>query len=1657
LAATPLTGVSQLWKGGFSVYSCAIMTIGGIKCWGLNISGQLGDGSTTDRHTPVDVIGLTSGVATIALGDSHTCALTTDGGVKCWGWNVHGELGDGSTIDSLNPIDVSSLTSGVSAIALGSHHSCALTTSGGVKCWGSNAYGQLGDGSTIDSLNPIDVSGLTSGVSAIALGEEHSCALTTSGGIKCWGDNSFAQLGDGSTTNSLIPVDVKGLTSGVSAIALGYFHSCALTMNGEVKCWGYNLHGQLGDGSTTDSLTPIDVSGLTSRVSAITLGYGHSCALTTTGGIKCWGRNAYGELGDGSTIERHIPDDVSGLTSGVIAIALGGSHSCALTTTSGIKCWGFNFLGQLGDNSTTDRHTPVDVVILAPEIDIQGNNTSITNGDTTPNTTDLTDFGGTLVGMPISRTFTIVNTGEADLNLLGTPLVALTGFDCTAFRVTTQPTTPVAATHNATFTIEYNPSIVGIQTCTVNILNDDSDENSYDFKIRGEGIKEWGPEPIMLGNLSAINVEGNSTHIAAGDTTPDTTDNTDFGSTPIGIPVSKTFTITNIGRTTLSLPGPPSVALIGTDCEAYRVTTQPLTTIDPIIFNPQSGTTFTIEYSSLVEGTYSCMVSIRYYNQQNLEKSYNFSIQGTSVIPVVMSPEINLQGNGINIMAGDTNPTTIDNTNFGNTLLGIPVSKTFTIANTGGANLNLSGTPPIALTGSGCAAFRVTIPPLTPVAASGDTTFTIEYQPTTVGTHICTVSIVNDDSNENPYDFNILGKTTWVANDDNVNTTPNIPVTITVLSNDDIPEANLNRSNLQITTLPLNGTLIINPDNTIIYSSKPGIIADQDSFIYQLCDNDKPPQCTTATVSITIFMQLPPVAANLSAPLTLNNAIVQLPSLAAQDLDGSVTYYTITTLPSPIQGLLYLDNPDKDQLVVANQEIKLDQVGQLFFQPANQFIGTASFTYTATDDKGAISNFATVTIPVTAPLNFPPLVHNDTGNMLAETSVIIPILLNDSDPEGFLDTNSLSIVAPPPNGRVEINLDKTVTYTPNTDFTTGTDTFSYQVCDTGIPPQCAQATVSVTVSMPANLPPIADNKTAATASDTSVQLPPLSATDVDGSIISYLIMTLPLATQGILYLGDPQATGQLIELEQKVTPNDAHKLFFQPHPNTAGEVIFDYLAIDDQGEPSTTATVTISVTVPVPPVIDEAPAVTYQPPPTAIDDAQFSGKIWSNSGKVGKRLSIDAPEYIQLTGSIQPSSKHIGQIADIRVIYNWKSNLDNQSLILPVTLASQQPLATQMNFNLFAGYLIGLAGQFEIRLGYQLNNGTFLADSILNLEVYPNNPPTEINLSHQTVLEYSPTDTLIGSFTTTDPDNQEQFRYGLVNNPGDYFKVVGKELRVNYSLPSQADYPAYPITVRSVDLSGGSLEKSFLIQVLNTKTQPQEIYLTQNTIMENSPGGTIIGRLWTLDSQPSHYFYKLLDDAQGQFILDGDLLRVAPEAILDFETQPTYAITVRSWKAESPAALEKTFSIYLTNQIDVTVLLTELPASQGESSPPPTNLTGQEEVEMTIQLLPELTHQGKLAEIMKVMFWQPLASSEIFMYRSQGTQWIPWHGDLVELLTGQVVTLQNQHEMTLVIQPPFDWNQGEINLVVGYQLPTEEIFYATVPWHSTFAKLVPNK
>jgi alpha-tubulin suppressor-like RCC1 family protein len=331
-------------------HTCVLTSAGGVKCWGFNHDGQLGDGQGSDRSRPVDVVGLTTGVKAITAGWRHACAVTTAGGAKCWGNNHDGQLGDGTDIDRNTPQNVVGLLEKVTAIRAGERHTCALTVSGGVKCWGNNHDGQLGDGTRKDKMAPVDVVGLASGITAMTDGWRHTCALTSAGGVKCWGSNHDGQLGDGTEIDRASPVDVTGLTSGVTAITARWRHTCALTSAGGVKCWGNNHDGQLGDGTKHDRNTPVDVVGLTSGVKAIAAGWSHACALTTAGSMKCWGGNHEGQLGDGTGADRKGTVDVVIVSSGITAIATGGQHTCAVTHGA-VTCWGENEDGQLGDGT----------------------------------------------------------------------------------------------------------------------------------------------------------------------------------------------------------------------------------------------------------------------------------------------------------------------------------------------------------------------------------------------------------------------------------------------------------------------------------------------------------------------------------------------------------------------------------------------------------------------------------------------------------------------------------------------------------------------------------------------------------------------------------------------------------------------------------------------------------------------------------------------------------------------------------------------------------------------------------------------------------------------------------------------------------------------------------------------------------------------------------------------------------------------------------------------------------------------------------------------------------------------------------------------------------------------------------------------------------
>jgi alpha-tubulin suppressor-like RCC1 family protein len=293
---------------------------------------------------------------TIVAGGTHTCAVTGDGTPYCWGGNANGQLGEEGPRRSTPGLVDGTLT--LATIAAGFAHTCGVAPNGVVYCWGGNESGQLGDGTTGGRAEPRPVAGDLR-FALVAAGVSHTCALAAGGRAFCWGGNLNGQLGDGTRSSRSTPGQVVAPANTFRALAVGWTHTCGLTRSGTAYCWGRNAHGQLGDGSGADRIEPAQVTGVPT-FRALSAGSAHTCGVTPAGDAYCWGQNTYGQLGDGTTQNRTAPARVSGIES-VAQIAAGGVHTCALTEAGATYCWGRNTYGQLGDGSNTDRHTPVAV------------------------------------------------------------------------------------------------------------------------------------------------------------------------------------------------------------------------------------------------------------------------------------------------------------------------------------------------------------------------------------------------------------------------------------------------------------------------------------------------------------------------------------------------------------------------------------------------------------------------------------------------------------------------------------------------------------------------------------------------------------------------------------------------------------------------------------------------------------------------------------------------------------------------------------------------------------------------------------------------------------------------------------------------------------------------------------------------------------------------------------------------------------------------------------------------------------------------------------------------------------------------------------------------------------------------------------------------
>ena len=519
-------------------HTCALLNTGAVNCWGHNSNGRLGNGNTTDSLVPVAVSTFTDVSATavsITAGYRHTCAVLNTGAVNCWGRNHKGQLGNNSTTNSSVPVTVNAFTDGATAVSItaGESHTCALLNTGAVNCWGSNGVGELGNNTTTDSSVPVAVSTFTDGSTtavSITAGESHTCALLNTGAVNCWGRNHKGQLGNGNTNNSSVPVTVNAFTDGATAVSItaSSAHTCALLNTGAVNCWGYNFHGQLGNGNTTSSSVPVAVSTFTGGVTAvsITAGGNHTCAVLNTGAVNCWGYNDDGQLGNGNTTVSFVPVAVSTFTVGsatAVSITAGYYHTCALLNTGAVNCWGFNFNGQLGNNTTDNSSAPVavstftDVSATAVSITTGGSHTCAllntgavncwgSNSDGqlgNGNTTSSSVPAKVMLFVPGLPTGVSGVAGDSEVVVSWTAPVSDGGSVISSYKVTSSP-------HNKTCTT------TGALTCTVAGL---TNATAYTFTVAATNTAGTGLASTASGAATPVTVPGVPTGVSgvAGD------------------------------------------------------------------------------------------------------------------------------------------------------------------------------------------------------------------------------------------------------------------------------------------------------------------------------------------------------------------------------------------------------------------------------------------------------------------------------------------------------------------------------------------------------------------------------------------------------------------------------------------------------------------------------------------------------------------------------------------------------------------------------------------------------------------------------------------------------------------------------------------------------------------------------------------------------------------------------------------------------------------------------------------------------------------------------------------------------------------------------------------------------------------------------------
>ncbi|MDM8557950.1 choice-of-anchor D domain-containing protein [Candidatus Parabeggiatoa sp. HSG14] len=1330
-----------------------------------------------------------------------------------------------------------------------------------------------------------------------------------------------------------------------------------------------------------------------------------------------------------------------------------------------------HFEGGVSFNNNDNDETPFSFsftgTVIGPEIEVLelGNTINIANE------ISHIDFGNTEIGIDIIKIFEVKNVGNANLTLTS-PIIDGTGF--TVENNLEEMTLEAGA--STTFEIKLNTNTAGNFKGIVSFNNNDNDESPYSFSLTGTVL---GPEIEVIEVLEleeTINIANGTSHI-------------DFGNTEKNTDIIKTFEVKNVGNANLTLTSP---IIEGTGFTVEN-------SFEEMTLAPQESITYEIKLESSTAGNFKGVIS--FGNNDSDENPYNFSLSGSVI---ATTPNITDCTTQKEISTTECNAL-IDfyNQTNGSNWFDSPDN-----------NWNLTNAP-CSWTGITCTKRHVT-------AIERNEQNLVGVLPNWDAlTHLQKISLNNNQltgSIPNLSAVNKLKKLHLKGNQ----LTENIPklATLQQLEVLDLQNNQLTGFSGDLQFKKSNSLRQLNLSNNQLSGTLPDLSAFTLLEVLNLSANqlsdsigDLSALSNLSTLRLDNNQLSGDIPASFNQLINLIDLDLGYNKLTAQDVKvinfinskDSDWANTQTIPPTEVKAtalqatkvllewtpvlyttdggyyqVRYATNQEEFYMpamtITANKKASSFEVTGLLPNTIYHFVvETHTPAHKPNQQNALVSNHSTKVSVTTPPLacSFPPVSESlDIGNSEPEQPVTAILTFENLGTE---TREVFSSKLSNQTGNFRISSEKTAFSIPANN--------SASLAVECIPTQFGKHTATLTLTTNDSYCP---TLTYSLRCIGEIEGPGYDSTPAPGSTLKVPKDELGNTTSislTVLEVGNDMLTVEteisgihatdfsLSKGAERFSIADgdpAHKLFVRCFPTSVGE----------RRANLTLATNALNYSTITYPLICGENSV-----------ATFEGEIQTNK-EIGTNLVIDAPEKIKLIGRIQPASQHVGQKADIMMIYHWTPENGGQSLTGKITVTKKPLLLLEgekVEKTLFEGRLIGLTGDFNIELGYQLETGELVFGEILQLKVLPNHVPIKIILNGNTVKENTLPNTPIGTFQTVEylkGDNDDEFTYGIVKssvetncivesfvemgkvsqyfteNASKYFTIVNNELRTGQFTLDFETVQEYPIMVRSVDMSGACVEQAFSIYVTNRSCEPEEIRLIpffpqkKLSIQEKSLNNTMIGQIIAYDRKSCKY---VLDNTQNRFWLDSDLrLRVADSKLLgDYEemVQPYYNITIRSMNSETEEEMDdKTFTIELTNMVDA-VVANLYNAETDETIESPINATDIKEIK--VQLIPDTTHHGLEADIVSATMY--IQNGEIVFHKLDDNGWQPWNGNIMTLSSTQTltqITLQNSHDIVLPLLPAqfTNFEGDEFQIYVGYRLiDTGELVYDHEPIINIFS------